>query len=71
MALSEKRANEVVGYVTQINSIIIQQSKNWISNVFKAVGKSSSELIENEDGTENRELSRRVDFKIKIISDEQ
>jgi len=71
MALSEKRANEVVGYVTQINSIIIQQSKNWIINVFKAVGKSSSELIENEDGTENRELSRRVDFKIKIISDKQ
>jgi len=71
MALSEKRANQVVKYITNINSIIITQSKNWISNVFQAVGKSSSELIKNEDGTENPELSRRVDFKIKIIQDEQ
>ncbi|NQY94597.1 MAG: ankyrin repeat domain-containing protein [Campylobacteraceae bacterium] len=70
MALSEKRAKEVVKYVTNINSIIIKQSSNWINNIFKAVGKSSSELIRNSDGSENSSLSRRVDFKIKTIESE-
>ena len=71
MALSEKRAKKVVQYITNINSVIIRQSTNWINSVFKAVGKSSSELITNEDGTENSALSRRVDFKIKTIPNEQ
>ena len=71
MALSEKRAKKVVQYITNINSVIIRQSTNWINSVFKAVGKSSSELIANEDGTENSALSRRVDFKIKTIPNEQ
>jgi len=70
MALSKKRAHKVFEYVVNINSIIITESKIWITEVFKAVGKSSSQLITNEDGSENAALSRRVEFKIKTIPKE-
>ena len=70
MKLSNKRALQVVDYITNINSVIINESKSWIHDTLKAVGKSSSELISNEDGSENEALSRRVDFKIVTIPSE-
>jgi len=67
MALSERRAQKVVKYISNISSVIVHESKNWINEIFIPVGKSSLELIKNEDGSENQALSRRVDFRIKTV----
>ncbi|RXJ89407.1 hypothetical protein CRV01_07955 [Arcobacter sp. CECT 8983] len=66
MALSQERADAVLEYLkTSLDSIVIE-NESFIDNTFKAVGKSSKELILNSDGSENPELSRRVEFKIEI-----
>ncbi len=62
--LSDKRAKEVYKYSKQIVVDDIDDNISWLNNIFNPIGKSSSELINNEDGTENKELSRRVAFNI-------
>jgi len=37
---------------------------------FKTEGLSSSKPVYNDDGSENKQLSRRVDFRIKNIRSE-
>lgn len=70
MKLSDSRAKSVVNYTSSLSSNAIGQNKNWITNTFKPVGKSYSELIRNADGSENQALSRRVEFRIKTIPNE-
>jgi len=62
--LSQKRADEVLSYVKEITNPIVEENKMFVDKTFVAEGKSSSVPILNEDGTENLELSRRVEFKI-------
>ena len=64
LAISQKRADAVVVYLKSLNSDEVVNNKEWIENTFKSIGKSSSDLIYNLDGSENKELSRRVEFKI-------
>jgi len=63
--LSQKRADAILKYLEQINNSIIEDNIDFINNRFISEGKSSSEVIYNEDGTENYELSRRVEFRIE------
>lgn len=65
--ISQKRADNVLKYIKNLNNNIIISNYLWIDSHFKAIGKSSSELIYNEDGTENKYKSRRVDFRIETI----
>ncbi|NVJ54331.1 MAG: ankyrin repeat domain-containing protein [Campylobacteraceae bacterium] len=66
LILSQERADAVLEYLkTSLDSTVIE-NETFIDNTFKAVGKSSKELILNADGSENAELSRRVEFKIEI-----
>ena len=62
--LSQKRADTVLDYMSDINAPSIDENQTFIKDAFVAEGKSSSELVLNEDGTENVELSRRVEFRI-------
>ncbi len=62
--LSDKRANAVYDYSKSIISNDIDDTLSWLNTLFTPIGKSSSSLITNEDGTENKELSRRVEFDI-------
>lgn len=62
--LSQKRANTVLGYMSDITDPAVSDNKLFIKNAFVPDGKSSAELVLNEDGSENIELSRRVEFRI-------
>lgn len=63
--LSQKRADTVLGYMSDISDPAVSDNKLFINKAFVADGKSSSELVYNEDGSENVELSRRVEFRIE------
>ena len=71
MKLSQTRAQEVVDFIGVLKNIEISENIDWINKIFKYVGKSSLNLIKNEDGTENQDLSRRVEFRIKTIPKEE
>ncbi len=62
--LSDKRANTVLRYTKNLDHRIINDNIDWINNTFKAEGFSSSQLVYNEDGSENKEKSRRVVYNI-------
>jgi outer membrane protein OmpA-like peptidoglycan-associated protein len=64
--LSQQRANHVLDYANMILDDRVINNIVWIVTTFKAQGMSSSQLIYNEDETENRKLSRRVEFRIQI-----
>lgn len=63
--LSQKRANSVLNYISNMSNPIVVTNDSYINDLFIPEGKSSSNLILNEDGTENVELSRRVEFRIE------
>jgi len=65
-ALSQKRADAVLRFLQRVDTPIVRENRGFIREYFKAEGKSSSELIYNDDGSENIEASRRVEFKIEI-----
>jgi len=63
--LSQKRANKVLEYISGNTDDAVVENKGFIEKAFVADGKSSSESVLNEDGTENYVLSRRVEFRIE------
>jgi len=65
LKLSQGRADEVLKYASNIPNDTNVDNIMWIVTTFKAQGMSSSQLVLNEDGTENKVKSRRVDFTIK------
>lgn len=66
-ALSEKRANEVLTYTLENLSQIVGDTKPWLDTVYESEGMAYDDLIYNADGTENKVLSRRVEFRINKI----
>lgn len=64
MELSQNRSRNVLEYVLGINNPQIALNKDWIKKNLTANGLSSSQLILNPDGTENKEESRRVEFRV-------
>lgn len=66
LVLSQERANKVLEYLKTILDSSVLENESFINSTFEARGKSSKELILNEDGSENAELSKRVEFKIEI-----
>ncbi len=63
--LSQKRADKVLKFLLSISDSEVLKNKNFINGAFVASGRSSLDPILNEDGTENMELSRRVEFRIE------
>ena len=66
--LSEKRATEVLRYTNGLEDERVLDNIVWVLQAFQAQGLSSSNLVYNEDGTENQEASRRVEFRIETNS---
>jgi len=62
--LSTKRANTVKEYLLNKTLELNYENNQWLQDTFNSYGRSSSDLILNEDGTENIPASRRVDFRI-------
>ncbi|MEA3315323.1 MAG: OmpA family protein [Campylobacterota bacterium] len=65
LELSQKRAKEVLTFI--INRPILLDKFNWLTSVFRANGLSSSKLI-YKDGVEDKEASRRVEFRVMTKS---
>lgn len=61
MRLSQGRTREVLQHIYSIEDV---QDLEWIRGHMAAVGYSSSRLIVDEDGLEDRDRSRRVAFRI-------
>lgn len=65
--LSQRRAFEVSKYIlgNEFNAIESKE-KEALRNILTANGRSYSQPVLNEDGTENRQSSRRVEFKFRL-----
>lgn len=68
MELSQNRTRNVLTYILKSTHSIETYSR-WVKNHATATGLSSSKLVENEDGSENKDKSRRVEFRIITDSD--
>jgi len=64
--LSQQRADETLRYIKESSESIVIENFSWITTTFSAIGKSSENLILNENGSENKKLSRRIEFIIKL-----
>ena len=69
MELSQDRARNVLQYVLEIRHPKITQNKEWIKKYLTANGLSSSKLIFDSSGNQNREASRRVEFRVVTKSE--
>ncbi len=69
MELSQDRTRSVLQYVLQIP--VIRSNRKWIQQHLTANGLSSSKLIANPDGTQNRKESRRVEFRVRTNAEKQ
>ena len=69
MALSQGRTRAVLDYVYQLQSSA--PYRDWIKSSIAAVGLSSSKLIRDRNGKEDRAASRRVSFRVITNSDIQ
>lgn len=69
MQLSQDRTRAVLNYCLAM--IRNSQLKDWATYRITANGLSYSHLIFNDDGTENPDLSRRVEFRIRTNAEQQ
>jgi len=66
LILSQERAEKVKQYLSKVmeKSIILEDDKKWLKEKISAHGMSSSKLIYNDDLTENKEKSRRIEIEV-------
>lgn len=64
MALSQDRTRAVLAFCLE-QSGLAPDDRNWIRGLLTANGLSSSRLLLRADSTEDRERSRRVEFRVR------
>jgi outer membrane protein OmpA-like peptidoglycan-associated protein len=64
MALSQDRTRAVLAYCLD-RSGVAPEDREWIRERLTANGLASSKLILNPDSTEDRQRSRRVEFRVR------
>ena len=69
MDLSQRRASAVLRYV--LDKVNIDTEYDWMKGHLLAVGYSSSENVLTSEGDEDREASRRVEFKVVMSAQEE
>ena len=70
MELSQNRTRSVLAYTYLLPDLDMAQ-KTWIKSNFAAVGLASSRIKLYDDGTEDKERSRRVSFRVITNADIQ
>lgn len=68
MELSQDRTRNVLEYIMNIKSIL--KYEDWLIDKITANGMSYSKRVMNDDNTENKKASRRVEFKVITNSEE-
>lgn len=73
VGLSQDRARNVLDYCLQIakNDPNLKEMMEWAQYKITANGLSYSHPILNADGSENKDLSRRVEFKVRTNAEAQ
>ena len=69
MKLSQDRARNVLQYVLEMRHPQITRNKEWIKKYLTANGLSSSKLIFDSNRNQNKEESRRVEFRVVTKSE--
>lgn len=69
MALSQSRTRSVVQHALTRPQVSADQ--DWLRQHLTANGLSSSKLVRNFDGSENRDGSQRVEFRVRTNADER
>lgn len=69
LRLSQDRAQTVAEYCYAMPTLTTSQ-KTLLQTILTAKGRSSNDLIYNGDGTENKDASRRVEFKFSLRDSE-
>ncbi len=69
MELSQDRTRSVLQYVLQVPAI--SGDRKWVKQRLTANGLSSSKLIVDRDNKENRQESRRVEFRVRMNAEKQ
>jgi outer membrane protein OmpA-like peptidoglycan-associated protein len=69
MRLSQDRTRTVLRYV--LRTLGREPVNDWTKNLITANGLSSSDLIYTESGNEDREASRRVEFRVRTNAENQ
>lgn len=69
MRLSQNRTRTVLRYV--LGTLSRERVSDWTQNLITANGLSSSDLIYTEAGKEDREASRRVEFRVRTNAESQ
>ena len=62
MDLSQGRTRSVLEYAYQLPELIVD--RNWVKRHFAAVGFSSSRVVFDSSGNEDKRKSRRVSFRV-------
>ncbi len=65
LRLSQNRALAVAEYCLQLSSLTYTQ-QTQLQGLLSATGRSENDLIFRPDGTEDKEASRRVEFKFRL-----
>lgn len=68
MKLSQDRTRAVLQYCF---SLMSDKDVDWLKGLVTANGLSSSHLILQADGSENKNLSRRVEFRVRTNAEKQ
>lgn len=63
MALSQERTRSTLGFILGLPTVAYE--KDWLRDHLTANGLSSSKLVLHDDGSEDEERSRRVEFVVK------
>lgn len=69
MELSQDRTRAVLSYVMRLDST--KEHREWLIDHLTANGLSYSQLIKTEAGKEDRQRSRRVEFRVRTDAEEQ
>ncbi|MDH2999147.1 cell envelope biogenesis protein OmpA [Pasteurellaceae bacterium LFhippo2] len=69
MRLSQDRTREVLYYIYNLSDV--KKYRKWIKSNISAVGLSSSKVIQDSDGKEDKQSSKRVTFRIITNAEEQ
>lgn len=69
MRLSQDRTRTTLDFV--LNQLENSEIKTWAKTLITANGLSSSQLILNKDSTENKEASRRVEFRVRTDAEKR
>ena len=67
MDLSQARTRSTLGFVMGLDEV--KENKKWLKQYLTANGLSSAKVIRDEQGIENKDKSRRVEFKVRTDAD--